>query len=383
MQVVNFSEVRSEATVKRTLSVGGDEIYYDFVGDILPAPLTDFDAALVASIFMAMGKGEPVHVAGPVSAVLLENVEEFQRAWAMFRPRQFRPVAITADEELPATARPNTAVVAYSGGVDANSSLAFHMEGHAGRRRRDIKGAVLIHGMDVPVEKDFSAFESLARKSLSHYDMPLSVVRTNWRKFNKDWEMVFISGITGCLHQFDVGYGILSSDEDYASIVLPWSSNPVTNHLLTGLRAIQTDGTGFTRTQKVAMLPPELAENLRVCWQDLDPEGELNCGKCEKCIRTKMNFEANGMTPPACLGAKVTARDGLRVLGKNEVQRNYLRDALKFAKKNNVKEDWVRTLPVGLALSSLQYPSAPLPRKVLGRYRKAKRSIASSLLSRK
>lgn len=362
--IVNLTENRSETTVSRKLTFGQDKIFYDFFGEVLPGPLQDFDAALVGSIFMAMSQGEPVHVAGRVSAQLLENIEEFQRAWALLRPGLFKVVPISADEEISDAPKLNTAVIAYSGGVDANSSLAFHMEGYAGRRKREIEAAVLIHGMDVPVDKDFSVFESIAKASLSHYNMPLTVVRTNWRKFNSYWEMVFIAGITSCLHQFDVGYGILSSDEDYASLVMPWSSNPATNHLLSGIRTIQTEGTGFTRTQKVRMLPPALTENLRVCWQDVDMGKNLNCGKCEKCIRTKMNFEANGMEPPACLGRKVSRWDALRPLAKNQVQRNYLVDALKSARQNGVEEEWVKTLPMGLFLSKLKSRTAPLSQKV-------------------
>jgi hypothetical protein len=227
------------------------------------------------------------------------------------------------------------------------------MEGHAGRRWRKLEAAVLIHGMDVPLKKDFSAITSRARSTLNSYNLPLTVVRTNWRAFNDHWEMVFIAGITGCLHQFDVGYGIISSDEDYASLVMPWSSNPATNPLLSGLRSIQTEGTGFTRTEKVKMLPPALTSNLRVCWKDVDLGDKINCGRCEKCIRTKMNFEANGMQSPACLGQKLRAFDGLRPLAKNTVQKNYLLDARRFARLNGIRAGWVRTLPIGFLLSSI------------------------------
>lgn len=351
LNLVTLSEHRTETSVTRNISFNDKEISYDFAGDVLPGPIRDLDAALVATIFMAMRTGEPTHVAGGVSISLLENIEEFQRAWALLRPDLFRMATITAEEELADRPRPNTAVIAYSGGVDANSSLAFHMEGHAGRRKRKMEAAVLIHGMDVPLSKDFDPVSSLARSTLSHYGLPLTVIKTNWHEFNSHWEMVFVSGITGCLHQFDVGYGIISSDEDYGSLVMPWSSNPATNHLLSGLRIMQTEGTGFTRTQKVKMLPPALTTNLRVCWQDISYGNKLNCGRCEKCIRTKMNFEANGLPSPACLGPRLTALDGLRPLARNTVQRNYLVDALRMAQANNIDKGWVRTLPVGLFLS--------------------------------
>lgn len=36
---------------------------------------------------------------------------------------------------------------------------------------------------------------------------------------------------------------------------------------------------------------------VRVCWQQ--PEGWLNCGRCEKCLRTAVNFVAHGADPEA------------------------------------------------------------------------------------
>lgn len=326
---------------------------------------------------MAMRTGEPVHAAGGVSRNLLENIEEFQRAWTLLCPHLFKPAKITAEEELPETPRPDTAVIAYSGGVDANSSLAFHLEGHAGRRRRNIEAAVLIHGMDVPLHQDFSYIQDCARTTLKNYDIPLSTIRTNWREFNKNWEMVFVAGIAGCLHHFDTGYGLISSDEDYGSIVMPWSSNPATNHFLSGTRAIQTEGAGFTRTQKVGMLSPAMSSNLRVCWRNFENSAQLNCGRCEKCTRTKMNFAANNIKPPACLGAELTALDGLRPWAKNRVQQNYLKDALRNARQNKVDDGWVRTLPVGLFLSQVLIPFYPAARALRNTLRAAARPKGS------
>lgn len=365
MKIVSLAETRTSGIVNRRLSFGDVEIFYDFSGDVLPAPLEDLDAAMIATIFMAMRAGEPVHVAGGVSATLLENMEEFQCAWALLRPDLFHPVAITAEEELAERPRPSTAVIAYSGGVDANSSLAFHLEGHAGRRRRNLEAAVLIHGMDVPLSEDFSEISRRARSTLDHYSLPLSVVRTNWRDFNDQWEMVYVSGIAGCLHQFDAGYCIISSDEDYGRLVMPWSNNPITNHFLSGLRILQTEGARFTRTQKVRLLPPALTENLRVCWRNAGRDDGMNCGRCEKCIRTKMNFEANGMLAPACLGPKVSMWDGLRPLAKNAIQIDLLLDALRVAKANGIDKGWVRTLPVGLFLSRMLVLSARRARNTI------------------
>ena len=46
-------------------------------------------------------------------------------------------------------------------------------------------------------------------------------------------------------------------------------------------------------------------ENLRVCWEG--PQRDRNCGVCEKCIRTKLEFLANGLELPSALSTPPTA----------------------------------------------------------------------------
>ena len=67
------------------------------------------------------------------------------------------------------------------------------------------------------------------------------------------------------------------------------------------------DGAVCNRTEKVAWLSQhaeECTDNLRVCWQG--PELDRNCGFCEKCIRTKLNFWASGNAIPAAFPGTLT-----------------------------------------------------------------------------
>jgi hypothetical protein len=61
-------------------------------------------------------------------------------------------------------------------------------------------------------------------------------------------------------------------------------------------------GGGTTRTEKVRTIGGlrSVRENLRVCWQG-DQLGR-NCGRCEKCVRTKVNFLAAGHGVAPALG---------------------------------------------------------------------------------
>ena len=61
-------------------------------------------------------------------------------------------------------------------------------------------------------------------------------------------------------------------------------------------------GGGSTRTEKVATIGALAAvrDHIRVCWEG-DRHGR-NCGRCEKCVRTKLNFLAAGYGTVPALG---------------------------------------------------------------------------------
>jgi hypothetical protein len=168
------------------------------------------------------------------------------------------------------------------------------------------------------------------------------VVKTNWRQVvSEDWEQDFGAGLAACLSLFAsvASIGLMGSDEDYAHFVLPWGSNPITNHLLSsGSFRLVTEGGGLTRTQKVAAISkvPAVAERLRVCWQG--PQTGHNCGVCEKCMRTKLNFLAVGGEIPLSLGGAPGFRDILGIRARNKVQVSYLVDIAEHARRTGVSK---------------------------------------------
>jgi hypothetical protein len=260
---------------------------------------------------------------GPVTAELLRNLEEFQEAWAMWRSA-YRRVQITADQVLPPqqmSAR--CGVFALSGGVDGTFALLRHHSGRAGLRTAPPVCAMLVQGFDIPLDNQ-AAFER-AHGSISDVmralGVPLVTVRTNWREqLCKDWLMEYHAALTACLFQFRglANVGVCGAGEDYSQLVVPWGSNPVTNHLLSGGGfQVHTEGAGFTRTERVRLICdyPEIAAKLRVCWEG--PKTGGNCGRCEKCIRTKLNFLANRQEP-LCFDGRPTRAQILGLTARNQ-----------------------------------------------------------------
>jgi hypothetical protein len=263
------------------------------------------DPVAVALVAKAMNFTQDLHLEGPVSWRLLANLEEYIDAWTTWRPDIFRPVAITADEVLDDRgdgmgARADRGVLAFSGGVDSVYAAVSNQRGLRGRRSLGLAAAVLVQGFDIPLGDDaaFRVAADGARAITGEIGIPLVTMRTNWKDVaDPEWQMTFGLAVAAVLHLFTdrAGQAVQASDTTYGAITVPWGSNPVTSPLLSSSRMRLTQpGGGRTRTEKAAVIGGlgSVRNHLRVCWEGED-HGR-NCGTCEKCVRTKVNFLAAG-----------------------------------------------------------------------------------------
>lgn len=315
------------------------------------ASLSDsMNSAVIATVFKAMSEKKDVVVHGAVSKTLLENIDDFQDAWSSWMP-QYSRVDFSAEREL---ADPSTghrrAILAFSGGVDATFSLWRHTRSLS-RHKTKMHSALLVHGFDLPLKSMdvFKTARDSAEKIADDVGVALKTIETNVRSTGLAvrWPYTYIPALASCLHLFDGDHdvGLIGSDEPYSALVIPWGSNPITNHLLSSGRfAVKYDSGGYTRTQKVKALSewPAALNNLRVCWEG--PKTGKNCGRCEKCIRTILNFRAIGVEKPACFETDVTNEMIRSVKLTNKIQRSFMLDIIGEAQKNRVSGDWLVTL---------------------------------------
>lgn len=284
-------------------------LFYDFSGRFLPSAPPTNDFAVISLLPHAMKVGADIRCEGRVSREQLARIEEAQDAWVMWRPDLFRKISIFADEEVDSAAPANRdAVLAYSGGLDATFALHAHRKGLLGRRQNNLRAGVMVHGFDVLLDRPdiFAKSSELGARILESYGLPLTTVRTNWRDIRGlPWDTVFIFAISSVMHQFSgvVSRAVVAADDAYNGEALGWGSNSITNPLMGHFGfPIEFAGGGYTRTNKAKAFAsnPVVLSNLRVCFQN--PADGHNCGRCEKCIRTKLNFIAAGIGPVACLG---------------------------------------------------------------------------------
>ncbi|MFO7976660.1 MAG: hypothetical protein R6V12_18740 [Candidatus Hydrogenedentota bacterium] len=342
----------------------------DLFGDLQRA-----DHAVCAVLLKAMEHGRDIVVEGTVSPKLLDGLEHLQAIWHRWRPHRYQRIRIRADQESEATPvtgeRP--AIFAFSGGVDASFSLFRHLQGQAGRNNRTPGGALLVHGMDIPLGREDFYCGAVARadRILDGTGIRLIRMRTNSRQLGQDWEDSFGLQLTSCflLFQHVFSAAISGSGEPYDTLVLPWGSTPLTDHLAsTKVMKREHDGCAYDRTEKVEWLirHTDIVDDLRVCWAG--PSLDRNCGECEKCVRTMLNFWAIGHQVPAAFPTQLTPKLVSTVRPRNEAQLRELTSLFRHSEKHCAGRDPItRSLRAVLRRARLSVFVRQVLRALVGR----------------
>lgn len=321
---------------------------------LLPMP-ERADHVLPAVLLVAMQHAANLRVRGVVSPTLLDGLYTLQSVWHRWRPEKYHLVEILVDEEisLHPTPEPRGGLFAFSGGVDASFTLFRHLQQSVGRVSRRPAAALLVHGMDIPLNRNdsFDGAVSRAVRMLNGTQVPLIPIKTNSRQLDQDYEDSFGLQLISCflLFQQHFAWGVKGSEEPFDALLFPWGSTPMTDGLLsTECISIIHDGADFDRTEKISWLAKhtEVTNDLRVCWagQNLDK----NCGQCEKCIRTMLNFWAIKRSIPSSFPIPLSPELVKTIIIRNEVQMRELRSLYRHALDYHKKND-----PLLLALHSL------------------------------
>jgi hypothetical protein len=343
-----------------------------------PPPFRTSDFALIALLPIAMHKGEALEADFPVDSKLLDGLDHFQEVWRSWRPDIFRHrVEISAPEEATQPSqphRPARAVAAFSGGIDSTFTIARHVHDRAGRTRKHIRTAVLVHGFDMPLDAQ-DGFDALARHANAITEalgVELVTVRTNWRKLTPNWEMTFGAGLAAVLHQFAAAHDValIATEESYQNCFPVWGNSFWTDRFFSSSAfAIESDGGAYDRIERTELVGkyPQLVPHLRVCWAG--PRTGENCGTCPKCTLSKLNLLAAGVPEPWPFPQGLTAANvhGMTIrtrwqiqfleliLARLEAQRDAAPDILAAVRERVARErmpaPW--KLPIGSTIKRL------------------------------
>ncbi|HLS46971.1 MAG TPA: hypothetical protein VK012_00505 [Gemmatimonadales bacterium] len=181
----------------------------------------------------------------------------------------------------------------FSGGVDAFYSLL---------RYPGVDLLVAAHGFDIPraETRRMAAFERSLREVAQALGIRAGVIRTNLREHphfaGVSWERTHGGALAALGHLLsDSVSRLVISSSAARRDEHPWGSHWQTDPLWSSSRmAVEHFGEAVRRGDKLIEIAdhPLVQQHLRVCWENAN--ADVNCSRCEKCIRTELILAACG-----------------------------------------------------------------------------------------
>lgn len=290
----------SEAGISRVVAgVDGVDVWFES-GDVALRPSAEaftsaflIPAAILERQLMVSDPVAPDFAAG--SARILEIVGQW---WGYSRVLPaFDSTGAAAPQHRahqPPPARPSGTVLCFSGGVDSFYTLLA-----AGR---SVDSIAFAHGFDIKLgdATRFAAVEAHCREVAAAVGVRPVFIRTNLREHPAyratNWQRTHGGALAAIGHLLADQWNTLLISAAYSmSDPHPCGSHWDLDHLWSGAGlAIEHIGAERDRTEKLAVLKdnPLVQRYLRVCWENRSLQ--LNCSRCEKCIRNEVVLAALG-----------------------------------------------------------------------------------------
>jgi hypothetical protein len=279
----------------------------EFAQDLSPNPHT----FLTASVVPAMKHGERrIAMDAEICPELRTGLLTAMRWINHWYGENRKPVKLETKVRtaVPAPTTPERAGFFFSGGVDALATLRMNRLSFPLEHPWSMKDGLVICGLEV---EELRAYEYVI-SALSHIaedaGINLIPIYTNLRSLDDDWyfwehewEGAAFSAIA---HALSSRFTVVSIAATFdIPVMQPLGSHPLIdpNYSSADLR-IRHDGITLSRFDKIRLIAGWNAavENIRVCNKsELYKPGVLNCGRCEKCVRTMLALTALGVMDKA------------------------------------------------------------------------------------
>ncbi|MCP4270119.1 MAG: hypothetical protein GY777_31860 [Candidatus Brocadiaceae bacterium] len=286
------------------------ELFFKFLKDQeVIDPVIIADPFLTACAPIAYRHGEKrLYIEGNVCPLLVENIYTaigYLHDWYWYEYDLKKSASIEfkieADSMNANKINQSTSASLFSGGADSLDLLISNYKIFSKNHYLKIKSAIYIHGLDFgnrPKRGNEEEFFSSTRLQFNHIlqklDINLVPVWTNIRSLDKDthgWKYEThgsaMAAVGQCLSNY-IGNVWLAST--YAIPQLsPWGSHPILDRCYSSSSInIHHARERIFRIEKIKNIAeiPDALNILRVCF--FGDSDNLNCGHCEKCIRTKI-----------------------------------------------------------------------------------------------
>ncbi len=313
-----------------------DTIWFEFAAspDNGAGILATADVSLLAAYPLAMWFGESrLLIEGEVTPRLADGARATMAMIAERTP-SLRPVSLGLTERVhspygvPSPAR--KAALCMSGGVDALSAFEENRRTTAVEHPARYTAGLFVFGLN---SFDFDGGEERAERRAAYEamairlerfagasGMSLTRVATNLRSlyphFDAWWAVAHDTPLGAIGHALRAQFHSLAIASSGAGIEAGVTPHPLMDALLAShdidVHAAQVMLPRLEKLRHISAWPEALAV-LRVCLLiDLPTDGQVNCGRCEKCVRTMLQllaiggdalarapFPAHGVTPDA------------------------------------------------------------------------------------
>lgn len=330
------------------IQVNQKELWFKFTKTTIPPADDDCDSYLLGILMDAMKEERQIIVQGSVSKQLLSNLVEYQAVWNSWYPNLFKLVDIKVNKVRDSKVPVDGTICPFSGGVDGAFSVWRHVKGKVSYRTQKIDYCSFIHGFDIdPSDIEiYNKTKNSVIETLNDVNIKFLPLKTNFRLISSvPWVHAYACCLIASLSNFKniAGTCIIPSSVSYNNPMKYSASNAITDPLLNSDEFnIIHDGASIIRVNKINQICQwkKGIENLRVCWSS--NVTNFNCGKCEKCVRTKLNFLVSGNPIPDIFPPNFNIEDDIKKVVLNKVTvRNLWEEILEQAKQNNINEKWV------------------------------------------
>lgn len=278
-----------------------------FAGDLLANPNAFAVGCLVPALRF---KEQRLAIHGRICPMLKEGLETVMAILRHWTAGRMQPLAIDAPLEKISRHRDiqGHAAIFLSGGMDSLAALKRIVDAYARNHPGYPKDALLVHGFDIGgvVERGakldvFDRARAAMTPVAAAAGLTLIPIYTNIRHLCDDrdlWLNQFFGAVlAAAAHAFAprINLAWLASSYDIAHLH-PCGSHPLLDPAYgSSDLEIRHRDVGLSRLEKIEIVAGwEVAfQNVRVCLANVPDR--LNCGRCEKCVRTMLELEALGL----------------------------------------------------------------------------------------
>jgi hypothetical protein len=291
------------------------DLYFETTNQFAPDLSCNPNAFLSACVLPAMRYGEKrIAIDAPICPELKDGITTVMHCLVQWYGGKRQLIPIEAPLESRISSIPTRAGCLFSGGIDSLAMVRNNRLNFPSEHPRSFKDGILVYGVlnkedDDTQDPSFQYIIDAVSAIADDTNLNLIPIYTNAYAYIRDldldfqfWKLEFhgsfLAAVAHTLTNRLTSVSIASSSYNLTNIN-PWGSHPLIDPYFSSTDLhIRHEDAALSRLAKTKLIAEwdTALKNLRVCNEKSSYlEGNYNCGKCEKCLRTMIAFMALGV----------------------------------------------------------------------------------------